>query len=299
MAVPLPTAWFNGNFMPLAEVRVSPLDRAFLYGDAVYEVIPVYAGQSFLLDAHLDRLERSLGELRIRNPHSRAEWEKVITGLIQKNGGGNLAVYLQVSRGADAGRDHAFPGSHVTPTVFGMVTPVSEPHPDRLGLRAITRPDQRWGRCDIKATALLANVLARQEASEAGAGEAILLRDGYLSEGSASSVIIVERGALVRRPAGFDVLPGTTTDAVFAIARQCGRRCSDEAISEERLRRADEIWIAAATRGIAPVVQLDGRPVGTGEPGPVWAQVAAAFDASRPAGPGVGQVVGQVVGKAP
>jgi len=299
MAVPLPTAWFNGSFMPLADVRVSPLDRAFLYGDAVYEVIPVFAGQSFLLDAHLDRLERSLRELRIRNPHSRAEWVQVITGLVQKNGGGNLAVYLQVSRGADVGRDHAFPGSHVAPTVFGMVSPISEPHPDRLGIQAITRPDQRWDRCDIKSTALLANILARQEASEAGAGEAILLRDGQLSEGSASSVIIVENGVLVRRPAGPDVLPGTTTDAVFVIARQCGRRCIDDAIAEERLRRADEIWIAAATRGIAPVLRLDGRPVGNGEPGPVWRQVAAAFDASRPTSHAVGHVVGQVVRKAP
>lgn len=288
MAVPLPTAWFNGKFMQLADVRISPLDRAFLYGDAVYEVIPVFAGQPFLLDAHLDRLERSLGELRIRNPHSRADWETLIAGLVQRNGGGNLGVYLQVSRGADVGRDHSFPGDHLSPTVFGMVSPIAEPHPDRVGIRAITRPDQRWGRCDIKSTALLANILARQAASEAGAGEAILLRNGHLSEGSASSVIIVEHGALFRRPAGPEILPGTTSDAVFAIARQCGRTCRDEAIPEERLRRADEIWIAAATRGIAPVVMLDGRPVGSGEPGPVWRQVAAAFEASKPKGKAVG-----------
>lgn len=282
MAAPLPTAWFNGEFMPLVAVRVSPLDRAFLFGDAVYEVIPVYAGQSFLLDAHLDRLERSLRELEIRNPHSRAEWVKIITGLVQRNGGGNLAVYLQASRGADVGRDQAFPGSHVTPTVFGMVSPISEPQPYRAGIHAITRPDQRWGRCDIKSTALLANVLARQAASAAGAGEAILIRDGQLTEGSTSSVIIVEQGVLVRRPAGPEVLPGTTTEAIFAIARQCGRRCTDDTISEERLRRADEIWIAAAIRGIAPVVVLDGNPVGNGQPGPVWQEVSAAFEASKP-----------------
>ena len=284
MAAPLPTAWFNGTFTPLAEVRVSPLDRAFLFGDAVYEVIPVFSGQPFLLDAHLDRLERSLKELRIRNPHKRAEWVTVIAGLVQRNGGGNLAVYLQVSRGADVGRDHAFPGEHVAPTVFGMVSVISEPHPDTAGIKAITRPDQRWGRCDIKSTALLANVLARQEAREAGAGEVLLIRNGELSEGSASSVIIVENGVLLRRPAGPDVLPGTTTDAVFAVARLCGRSCRDEAISEERLRRADEIWIGAATRGVVPVVVLDDEPVGDGKPGPVWRQVAAAFDASKPGG---------------
>jgi D-alanine transaminase len=281
MAAPLPTAWFNGAFVQLAEVRISPLDRAFLFGDAVYEVIPVYAGQPFLLDPHLDRLERSLGELRIRNPCSRAEWVTIISGLIERNGGGNRAVYLQVSRGADVGRDHAFPGDQVSPTVFGMVSAISEPDPDQPGIQAITRPDQRWARCDIKSTALLANILARQEAREASAGEAILLRDGHLSEGSGSSVIIVEHGVLVRPPAGPEVLPGTTTDAVFTVARRCGRTCRDEAIPETRLRRADEIWIAAAMRGIVPVVTLDGRPVGTGEPGPVWQQVGAAFEASK------------------
>ncbi|MBL8201088.1 MAG: D-amino acid aminotransferase [Chromatiales bacterium] len=280
----MPIAWFNGSFMPLADVRVSPLDRAFLFGDAVYEVIPVYGGEPFLLDPHLDRLERSLGEVRIGNPHSRAEWVALIRGLVQRNGGGNLAVYLQVSRGADTGRDHFFPAGHVRPTVFGMVTPISMQQPDPQGIRAITRPDQRWGRCDIKSTALLANVLAREEAREAGAGEVLLVRNGQLTEGSASSVIIVEAGVLVRRPAGPEVLPGTTTDAVFTIARQCGLTCRDEPISVERLQSADEIWIAAATRSIAPVTMLDGRPVGSGRPGPVWLKVSAAFDASKPGG---------------
>lgn len=284
MAAPLPVAWFNGKFMAVADVRISPLDRGFLYADSVYEVIPVFAGQSFLLEPHLSRLERSLREISIRNPHSRAEWTGIVEGLISQNGGGSLAVYLQVSRGADSGRDHAFPGPHVPPTVFGMASPISEPHPDRVGIRAITRADLRWGRCDIKSTALLANILARQEASAAGAGEAILLRNGFLSEGSASSVIVVEKGVLIRPPAGHEVLPGTTTDAVFALARQCGLPYRDEPISESRLRSADELWIAAATRGVAPVVELDGAPVGDGRPGPVWQQVAAAFEASKPGG---------------
>jgi D-alanine transaminase len=284
MAAPLHTAWFNGGFMPLSEVRISPLDRAFLFGDAVYEVIPVYAGQPFLLDPHLDRLERSLHELSIRNPHRRKEWMDIISGLIEQNGGGNLAIYLQVSRGADIKRDHAFPPETVQPTVFGMVSTMAEPHPDQLGLRAITLADPRWARCDIKSTALLANLLARQAAREAGAGEAILLRDGHLSEGSASSVIIVEGGALVRRPAGPEVLPGTTTDAVFAAAARVGVAGRDEMISEQRLRQADEIWITAATRGITPVLELDGRKIGDGRPGPVWRQVAAAFEAMKPHG---------------
>ena len=282
MAEPLPTAWFNGQFLPLADVRVSPLDRAFLFGDAVYEVIPVYAGQCFLLEPHLNRLERSLEELPITNPHDRPAWTAIIQGLVDRNGGGNLAVYLQVSRGADSGRDHAFPGPAVRPTVFGMASRVPEPHPDSQGISAITLPDQRWGRCDIKSTALLANLLARQAAREAGAGEALLIRDGHLAEGSASSVLVVENRAVIRRPAGPEILPGTTTDAVFAVALACGFSCRDEMIPEARLRAADEIWIAAATRGVVPVVRLDGRPVGTGAPGPVWRQVAAAFEATRP-----------------
>jgi D-alanine transaminase len=284
MAAPLRTAWFNGSFMPLAEVRISPLDRAFLFGDAVYEVIPVHAGQAFLLDPHLDRLERSLHELGIRNPCRRTEWIEIISGLIEQNGGGNLSVYLQVSRGADIKRDHAFPSENVQPTVFGMVSTMADPHPEQLGLRAITCADQRWSRCDIKSTALLANLLARQAARDAGAGEAILLRDGYLTEGSASSVIIVEHGVLIRRPAGPEVLPGTTTDAVFAAAAGAGIACRDEMISEQRLRQADEIWIAAATRGITPVLELDGKKIGDGRPGPVWRQVAAAFEARKPRG---------------
>jgi D-alanine transaminase len=161
---------------------------------------------------------------------------------------------------------------------------MAEPHPDQLGLRAITCADQRWSRCDIKSTALLANLLARQAARDAGAGEAILLRDGYLTEGSASSVIIVEHGVLIRRPAGPEVLPGTTTDAVFAAAAGAGIACRDEMISEQRLRQADEIWIAAATRGITPVLELDGKKIGDGRPGPVWRQVAAAFEARKPRG---------------
>lgn len=281
MALPLPTAWFNGAFMPLQSVRISPLDRGFLFADAVYEVIPVFAGGPFLLAPHIARLERSLRELRIRNPHDVAGWTAIITGLVERNGGGNLAVYLQVSRGADTGRDHGFPGEQVHPTVFGMVTPIPEPHPDRFGIRAVTVPDQRWGRCDIKSTALLANVLARQTARDAGAGEAILIRAGQLSEGSGSSVLIVEAGDLVRRPAGPEVLPGTTTDEVVAVARESGLACRDEPISEARLRRAHEIWIAAATRGIVPVTHLDGAPVGDGCPGPVWQRVAAAFEARK------------------
>lgn len=285
MAPPLPTAWFNGAFTPLAEIRISPLDRGFLFADAVYEVIPVFDGRPFLLKAHLERLDRSLAELRIRNPETPESWSRIVAGLVERNGGGNLSVYLQVSRGADTGRDHAFPGDQVSPTVFGMASAIPTPHPDQAGIRAITQADLRWGRCDIKSTALLANLLARQAAREAGAGEALLLRDGELTEGSGSSVLIVEKGRLVRRPSGNQILPGTTTDAVVTAALAIGIPCTDETISEARLRAADEIWIAAATRGVVPVVELDGRPVGGGHPGPLWRKVALAFEALKRRGP--------------
>lgn len=279
MALPLPIAWFNGAFLPLAEVRVSPLDRGFLFADAVYEVIPVHDGLPFLLEPHLERLERSLRELSLANPHPRTEWQSIVGGLVERNGGGNLAVYLQVTRGADTSRDHAFPSPELRPTVFGMVTPIPAPHPDRKGVRVVTRPDLRWSRCDIKSTALLANILARQAAKEAGAGEALLLRDGELVEGSASSVLIVEGGILCRRPAGTALLPGTTTDAVVAAARAAGIECREERVSEARLRGADEVWITAATRGVVPVTHIDGAPVGDGRPGPVYERVATLFEA--------------------
>ncbi len=284
MAKPLAVTWFNGAFMPLSDVKISPLDRAFLYGDAIYEVIPVFSGRCFLLEPHLNRLDRSLGEIHIRNPYTRAEWRTLVTELVRRNAGDNVSVYLQVSRGADEGRDHGFPGAHVAPTVFAMVTPIPQPHPDRHGIRAITCGDERWSRCDIKSTSLLANVLARQKAREANAGEAILLRDGYLTEGSASSVIIVEHGVLIRRPTGREILPGTTTDSIIDLARACGLDCRAEPISEARLRSADEIWVAAATRGVAPVVILDDKPVGNGAPGPVWQKIAAALEVAKSAG---------------
>lgn len=284
MAIPLPEAWFDGGFRPLAEVRISPLDRGFLFADAVYEVIPVFRGRPFLLDAHLERLERSLAALRIRNPHDRAAWRGIVTGLVSRNGGGTLAVYLQVTRGADAGRDHAFPDAGLAPTVFGMVTPVPDPHPDRHGIAAITRLDDRWDRCEIKATALLANVLARQAAREAGAGETLLLRDGYLTEASASSVLVVEGGTVLRPPPAPAILPGTTSDAVLTILTALGVPWRDEPVTEARLRAADEIWIAAATRGVVAVLSLDGTPVGSGRPGPLWARVAAAFEKLKDAG---------------
>ncbi len=282
MAQALPVAYLNGSFVAIESARISPMDRGFLFGDAVYEVIPVHDSQPMLLAPHLRRLARSLDELEIRNPHSEAEWGTIVAQLIERNGGGNLAVYLQATRGTDRGRDHVFP-EDIEPTVFGMVTEYTETAPDQPAVKAITLPDIRWGRCDIKSTSLLANVLVRQQAKCAGAIDAILLRDGFVTEGGASSVIIVESGVLVRRPNGLDVLPGTTNELALELAREAGLDIREEAISEQRLRQADEIWLTSAMKDISPVVMLDGQPVGNGEPGPVWRRLSALFR-SRKAG---------------
>lgn len=276
MARALPVAHLNGEFLPIESARISPLDRGFLFADAVYEVIGVYGGTPLLLDEHLTRLERSLGELRIATPHSRADWRAIVDGLVARNGGGDLGIYIQISRGADTGRDHAFP--NLAPTVFAMASPLSASKLDGAGVRAITGPDTRWARCDIKSTALLANVLLRQAAVEAGAGEYLMLRDGFLTEGSGSSVLILEGRTLCTRPPGTDILPGTTIQLVREVAAACGIGYREEPISEARLRGADEVWITAALRGVAPVTHIDGQAIGNGTPGPLWRAVAEAYE---------------------
>lgn len=278
MADVLPTAYLDGEFLPIGEARISPLDRGFLFGDAVYEVIPVYRGRPLLLDEHVARLANSLDALQIDNPLPVADWRALISELARRNGGGDLGVYLQITRGKTTGRDHAFPASAV-PTVFGMASPAPAPRPD--GLRAITMPDHRWGRCDIKATALLANVLARQAAVEAGADEAILVWNGEVTEGAASSVILVEQNTMIRRPNSEAILPGTTTDLVVSLGAETGLDCQEGTVTAERLYAADEIWLTSAMRGLAAVVDIDGRQVGDGRPGPMWNRVATRFEAFK------------------
>lgn len=278
MADVLPTAYLDGDFLPVEEARISPLDRGFLFGDAVYEVIPVYGGRPLLLDAHLNRLANSLASLRIDNPLPVEDWRALVSEIARRNGGGDMGVYLQVTRGVTLSRDHAFPAAS-TPTLFGMASPAPAPRPD--GVKAITQPDHRWGRCDIKATALLANVLARQAATEAGADEAILIWNGEVTEGAASSVILVDQGTMIRRPNSEAILPGTTTDLVVKLGADTGLECREEAITVERLLTVDEVWLTSAMRGVAAVVSIDGQPVGNGKPGPMWNQVAARFEAYK------------------
>ncbi len=264
--------------MPLAEARISPFDRSFLFGDGIYEVMPVYRGRLFRPELHYGRLARSARALQLANPHDHAGWQSLLEKLVAANGGGDQYVYLHLSRGADVGRNHA-PLPAVPPLVFACGSPWPEPAAATLrdGLACITTADTRWARCDIKSVALLANVLLRQQAAEAGASEAILLRDGELTEGSASTVHVVKDGVLLTPPDSTRILPGTTRRVVEEIADRLGITRRDARIDEATLRAADEIWLGAATREVQPVTRLDGRPVGGGHPGPLWRRVYDAF----------------------
>jgi D-alanine transaminase len=271
MAEPLPTCYLNGSLMPLSEARVSPLDRSFLFGDGVYEVIAARAGNARRLAANLARLSSSLRQLRIRNPLSEQQWSGVVQQLISANGGGNIYVYLQVSRGAEYGRNHA-PLPDIEPTVFGFCAPLPLPTLQvlELGVACITAIDTRWAHCDIKSVALLANVLLRQQAVDAGAGEIILLRDGNLTEASASSVEVIIDGEIRMPPNSTRLLPGTTRSLVEELADRHGIPRRVTAVTEAQLRTADEVWLTAATRGVVAVTTLDGKAVGNGKPGPLW-----------------------------
>lgn len=278
MVEPLPLAYLNGAYRPLTEVRISPLDRGFLFGDGVYEVIPAYAGRLFHLSAHLDRLQYSLDGIRLQNPHSPVEWTTLLSDLVQKNGGGNQAVYLQVTRGADRGRDHGFPRG-IPPTVFAMCAPLA-PLPAELlqhGAHAITLEDIRWRRCDIKSTALLGNVLLRQSAVDQECSEAILVRDGYANEGTASSLFIVRDGTIVTPPKSTELLPSITRDVILQLAHQQHLACREARIPAEQLHSAEEIWFASSTREVYAVTQLDGRAVADGRPGALWRRMYDLF----------------------
>lgn len=267
-----PVVYLNGEFLPLNQARVSVLDRGFLFGDGVYEVIPVYGGRPLRLDEHLRRLEDSLRSIRMDSPLSRAEWAALIGRLIE--GPDDQSVYLQVTRGAGPKRDHAIP-KDTKPTVFAMCSPIV-PVP-AVGVSAITLDDIRWRWCNIKAITLLPNVLLRQEAVDRGCAEAILVREGYVAEGTASNVFAVIDGVIVTPPKGGELLPGITRDLVLELACAAGLPAQERRIALEQFANAEEIWITSSTREVLPVVELDSRPVGPGVPGPVWARVAALY----------------------
>ena len=268
-----PLVYLNGDFLPPEQAQVSAFDRGFVFADGVYEVIPAYGGRPFRLAQHLARLDNSLAGIRLANPLTARDWLTVFTRLVQSGGDSDQSVYLQVTRGP-APRDHAFP-KKVTPTVFAYSQTFKNPEPSHLvkGVTAITVPDIRWQRCDIKAIALLPNVLMRQQATEQGAVEAILLRDGLMTEGSASNIFVVVNGTLVTPPKGKFILPGVTRDLVLELARAHGLACAERDVTESELRNAEELMLSSSIKELLPITRLDDRPVGSGKPGALHARL--------------------------
>lgn len=262
--------YLNGEFIPLEKAYVPVLDRGFIFGDGVYEVIPVYSKNPFRLAEHLARFERSHQAIRIPNPFTDAEWTKLVHDLIARNAGDDQSIYLQVTRGV-ARRDHAFP-KDTKPTVFGMSSPLSTPSREAIegGVHAITAIDYRWLKCDVKSTSLLGNCLLRQTAADAGALEVVMFRNGFLTEGSSSNVFIVKNGVILATPKDHLVLPGITYDVVIELARAHGLPLEVRPIAEAEVRAADEIWVTSSTKEVLAVGTLDERAVGGGKPGPVF-----------------------------
>lgn len=263
-------AYLNGEFLPLEEAKVSVLDRGFIYGDGIYELIPVYSGQPLRLKEHLARLQRSCAAIRLKNPHTDEEWSALIEQMVTRHGGGDLAVYFQITRGV-AKRDHVFPQG-VAPTVFMMANPLATPPPEQVenGVACVSLTDNRWLRCDIKAISLLSNVLLRQAAMDEGGAEAVLFRDGLLTEGSASNVLVASQGRLLAPPKDHLILPGITYDLVLELDAKHGIPFEVREITETEVRTADELMLTSSIREVLPVTRLDGEPVGNGRPGPIF-----------------------------
>lgn len=273
------TAYLNGQFLPLAETKVSAMDRGFLYGDGIYEVIPVYGGKPFRLTQHLHRLNNSLSAIKLDIDYDFAKLEKIIFELIKRNSPEQEgAIYLQCTRGPAPVREHTFP-KHIKPTIFAYCTPVQPKSLAELslGIKALTAADIRWKRCDIKAITLLANVLLRQQAVENQVQEAILINNGFAVEGTSTNLFVVKSDIITTPPLSQMILGGITRDLVLELAAQNHFTSQEAAITEAELRSADEIWLTSSSREIAPVIELDGKKVGTGKAGPLWFKMIEHF----------------------
>ena len=268
------TVYLNGQFMPIEEAKIPVLDRGFIFGDGVYEVIPVYSRRPFRLTEHLRRLQHSLDGIRLPNPHTGAEWSALFHEMIMRINAEDQYIYLHITRGV-AKRDHAFPKPPVAPTIFMMSNPLVTPPADLLatGVSAITAPDNRWLRCDIKAISLLPNVLLRQMAVDAGCTETIMIRDGFLTEGAASNIFVVKNGKLLAPPKDNLMLPGITYDVVLEIARGAQIPCEVRKVAASEVFGADELLLTSSTKEVLAITTLDGKPVGDGRPGAMFTRL--------------------------
>jgi D-alanine transaminase len=266
--------FLNGRYMPIEEATISVMDRGFLYGDGVYEVVPVFGNRLLRENSHLKRLQNSLDRISLPNPHTNEEWSSIFSSLLEKNSGDDRAIYLQISRGVYPKRDLAIK-TEFPPTVFAMVLYVAPPDIEVVsaGISVITVDDFRWGACDIKSTSLVANVMLKQQATDANVEDAILVKDGMVSEGTASNVFITKNGVIITPPTGYRLLPGITRDLVIEIANNNAILVEEREIREAELFDADEIWMTSSTREIAPVIRLNGEKVGSGGAGDMWKRI--------------------------
>ncbi len=276
--------YLNGEFMPLAEARLPVLDRGFIFGDGIYEVAPVYGRVPFRWAQHHTRLVRNLGRIRLADPMDAAGWRGLVDALIARHPWDDQFVYIQVTRGV-AKRDHAFPKQPVTPTVFAMSSPLNPIPAEQVshGVDAITLPDERWLQCDIKSTSLLGNVLAKQAAVDAGAFECVMFRDGMLTEGSSCNIWVVREGRVLAPPRDRLILEGIRYGLLQELCQAEGVPLEIRPIPRAEVESADELMLTSATKEVLPITRLDGRPVGTGAPGPVFARLHAAYQRAKAA----------------
>lgn len=271
------TVYLNGKFLPIEQAFVPVLDRGFIFGDGIYEVIPVYSRHPFRLDEHLIRMQHSLDAIRLENPYRNEEWASLARELIAQNDPEDQYVYLHVTRGV-AKRDHAFP-KDVAPTVFMMSNPLITAPPELYdsGVSAVSAVDNRWDRCDIKAISLLPNVLLRQLAIDAGATETVMFRDGILTEGSASNIFATEKGVILAPPKDNHMLPGITYDLVLELAANNNIPVQIGKFDQSRIRQADELWLTSSTKEVLAITTLDGKAIGDGKPGPLFRRMHALY----------------------
>ena len=268
------TVFLNGVYLPIEQATISVMDRGFLFGDGVYEVIPVYTGSLFRLDGHFERLENSLALTQIGNPYSREQWRELMMPLIDNSK--DQYIYMQITRGAAEKRDHAFPVG-VKPSVFMMCNDILPFEAKDAGVKAVSVEDNRWSLCNIKAIALLGNILLRQQAVENNCAEAILVREGYVTEGAASNVFAVVDGILITPPKNNAILGGITRDVILELAKANRIPYAEDILSLDALKTASEIWLASSTREILPVIELDGDLVAGGKVGRLWQAMNGLF----------------------
>ncbi len=275
-----PTVYLNGEFGPLSQAKISVLDRGFIFGDGIYDVVPVYNRKPFRMEQHLDRLDRSLAKIQIRQPKTREQWRALILELISRSPETHSMVYLHLTRGV-AKRDHAYPKPEVAPTVFAMVAPMTPPGAAarEQGLRAISIADERWLHCDIKSISLLGNVLAKQAAVDAGVDEVVQFRDGHLTEGASCNIWVVKNGKLLAPPKNNLVLEGIRYGLLDELTKEAGIPFELRPVTQDEVKDADELMMSSATREVLPIVELDGKPVGTGKPGDLYRRLRSAYDA--------------------